>query len=217
MQYFRYAPQKYLNYALAAVLFFTSLQFLTAQRRFSAEAVAGLTASQIDGDQSAGFHKVGLQGGLGVATRLKGKQSASIQMLFTQRGCRNQPQVFPYFKTTLNYVEVPLQWHYADWLVEGEGRNDDWYRARFSAGLSFARLISYQNHYDDYGITAALPDLNSNSLCLVVGASIFTNRHIGFTFRYNRWLTPLYRPGTGKNYAKNLFERFIAIQLNYRL
>jgi hypothetical protein len=216
MQYKTFTLQKYLNSALPALLFFVCVQFLPAQRRFSAEGVVGMTASQIDGDASAGFHKVGVQGGIGVSTRLKGKQSASIQMLFTQRGCQNQPQIFPYFKTTLNYVEVPIQWHYADWLVEGEGRDDDWYRARFSAGLSYARLISYKDKFG-YGIEAALPDLNSNSFCLVVGASIFTSRHLGFTFRYNRSLAPLYSPGSGKNFPNTLFERFLSIQLNYRL
>ena len=39
---------------------------LQAQRRqrFKAGVIAGITAAQIDGDASAGYNKVGLQGGL---------------------------------------------------------------------------------------------------------------------------------------------------------
>ena len=87
--------QKYRNFLLCCILFLGQINFTQGQARFSAKAIAGLTASQIDGDASAGYHKVGLQGGLGVAARLKGKQSASIEFLFTQRGCRNQPQPLP--------------------------------------------------------------------------------------------------------------------------
>ncbi len=189
-----------------------------AQPRFSARAMAGLTASQIDGDVSAGYHKVGLQGGVGVSARLKGKHSSSIEFLFSQRGCRNQPQYFPIFSTTLNYVEVPVQWHYSDWLVYGENRKPDWYRASFNAGLSYGRLIGYQDKYKDgYGISAALEDLNTNSVCLILGATIYATRHLGWSFRYNRALNLLYKPGRpGTNYQSSLYEHFLAFQMHYR-
>lgn len=210
--------QNYLKYLLFAALIFNAAGAAQAQQRFSAKLIAGLTASQIDGDVSAGYHKVGLQGGIGAAARLKGKQSASVEMLFTQRGCTNQPQIPPFFTTTLNYVEVPFQWHYSDWLIAGEGRSSDWYRIQFNAGLSYARLISYKDKYQDgFGISAALPDLNKNSVCLTLGASIYFSRHLGLTFRYNRALQYLYKPGEGKNYRNSLYEHFLAFQFNYRL
>jgi hypothetical protein len=191
--------------------------FAMAQPRFSARAIAGLTASQIDGDVSAGYHKVGLQAGLGVSARLKGKHASSIEFLFTQRGCRNQPQYFPIFNTTLNYVEVPVQWHYSDWLVYGEKGRSDWYRAMFNAGFSYGRLIGYKDKYDDgFGITAALEDLNTTSVCFVTGATIYMTRHMGWSFRYNRALNFLFRPGEGKNYRNSLYEHFLAFQFHYR-
>lgn len=216
-QHMMIMPQKYLKYLLFSALFFFFACGLQAQQRFSAKLIAGLTASQIDGDASAGYHKVGLQGGLGVAARLKGKQAMSIEMLFTQRGCTNQPQIPPYFTTTLNYVEVPFQWHFSDWLVEGNGRSSDWYRIQINGGLSFGRLIGYTDKYPDgYGISSALPDLNKNSVCLVLGASLYLSRHVGLTFRYNRALNFLYKPGNG-NYQRSLYEHFLAFQLNYRI
>lgn len=212
------SAQKYLKYLLFAALIFNAAGVAQAQQRFSAKLIAGLTASQIDGDVSAGYHKVGLQGGIGASARLKGKQSASVEMLFTQRGCTNQPQIQPYFTTTLNYVEVPFQWHYSDWLIEGDGRSADWYRAQFNAGLSYGRLIGYNDKYPEgFGISSALPYLNKNSVCLTLGASIYLSRHLGLTFRYNRALHYLYKPGGAGNYGRSLYEHFLAFQFNYRL
>ncbi len=100
------------------ILFFTMLFALSfsahAQRnqRFKAGILAGVTAAQIDGDASAGYNKVGLQAGLRGIVLLNQKQDASIEILFTQRGSRNEAKTPPFFKTTLNYIEVPVQWHY---------------------------------------------------------------------------------------------------------
>ena len=185
-------------------------------QRFKAGIIAGLTASQIDGDESAGYHKVGLQAGLRGVARLKKKQDASVEILYTQRGCRHQPQTFPLFSTTLNYIEVPVQWHYHDWLVDGD-EDDGFYRVQFNAGLSYGRLLDYKDKYgiEGGGITAALPDLNSNSFTVLLGATFYASRHIGFTFRWQRALNNLYNTGEGGNYAKDLNEHSIAFQALY--
>ena len=185
-------------------------------QRFKAALIAGVTASQIDGDQSAGYHKVGLQGGLrGIAT-IRPKQDVSIELFFTQRGCRNQPKYIPEFSTTLNYVEVPVQWHYHDWPANQDAKSPDYYRVHLNIGFSYARLLSYKNKFDFSGITPALPDLNSNSFCFLVGASLFVSKHLGFTVRYHRAVNKLYSPGKpGTNYESALNEHFLAFQTMY--
>lgn len=184
------------------------------QQRFKAGLIAGVTAAQIDGDASAGYNKVGLQGGLRGIVLLKPKQDASIELLFTQRGSRNEAKTPPFFKTTLNYIEVPLQWHYHDWPANGDSDDPDYFRVHFNAGLSYARLINYKNDADlGGGITAALPDLNRNSVCFIVGVSYFATRHLGLVFRYNRALNALYKPGKpGTNYDRTLKEHFLTFQ-----
>lgn len=188
-----------------------------AQRRFAAKGIAGFTASQIDGDQSAGYHKVGLQAGLGVEARLKEKQSASLELLFSQRGARNQPQIPPAFSVTLDYIEIPVQWHYADWLMEGEGRSPDWYRVRFNAGLSYSYLLDIRDKYENTSFPAAFPFFTRNTVALVLGATFYATEHVGFTFRYNRPLHFLYRPGEGRPLRNSLYEHFLAFQVNYKL
>lgn len=184
--------------------------------RFKAGLIAGVTASQIDGDESAGYHKLGLQGGLRGIIGLKEKQDASIELLFTQRGCRNQPKTFPEFSVTLDYVEVPLQWHYHDWAANEDSDKPDFYRVHFNVGVSYARLLNYHDKYGFTALSLALPDLNRNSFCFLIGTSLYVTRHLAFTVRYHRAINRLYQPGkSGTNYAKSLNEHFLAFQTMY--
>ncbi|MEQ1746806.1 MAG: outer membrane beta-barrel protein [Saprospiraceae bacterium] len=198
--------------------FFHNTASAQRQQRFKAGIIAGVTASQIDGDASAGYHKVGLQGGLRGIVVLKPRQEASVEILFSQRGSRNQPDYPPTFSTTLNFIEVPLQWHYRDWANNGDLENPDFFRIYFNVGLSYSRLLSYADDPNSSiaGITPALPDLNKDSFCFLVGASFFASKHIGFTFRYHRAFNALYSPGKpGTNFANSLNEHYLAFQTMY--
>lgn len=192
---------------------------VVAQQRFKAGLIAGVTASQIDGDLSAGYHKVGLQGGLRGIAVLKEKQEASVEILYTQRGCRQQPKDFRLFNITLNYIEVPVQWHYKDWLVGTDSDDPDFYRINVNAGLMYSRLLDYTDKYPGEsigGIDGALPDLNRNSFGWTLGATFFATRHLGLNFRMHRFFNKLYQPGkSGTNYASYLKEHYLAFQLLY--
>ena len=203
---------------LAALLALPNRAEAQRQQRFKAAILTGLTAAQIDGDASAGYNKVGLQAGLRGIVLLNQKQDASIEILFTQRGSRNEAKTPPFFKTTLNYIEVPLQWHYHDWPANGDPDDPDFYRIYFNTGLSYARLLDYTDDSDGSiaGITPALPFLNRNSVCFLIGASFFASIHIGFNFRYHRAFNRLYEPGQpGSNFANSLNEHFLAFQIMY--
>lgn len=187
-----------------------------AQPRFKAALIAGLNASQIDGDASAGFRKFGFQAGMRVATRLKGKQEASIEMLFSQRGARNQPFQLPLFSLTLNYIEVPIQWHFFDWPVYGLGSDIPlFYRIQVNAGLSLGRLIGYREPLNESGIRAALPHLRETSVVGIAGVTFYANQHLAFSMRYNRAINFLYKPGLGGNFGNALLERFVTLQTLY--
>lgn len=200
--------------ALLAVLFLLP-DVAQSQRtqRFKAGIIAGLTASQIDGDESAGYHKVGLQAGLKGVAILKPKQQASVEILYSQRGNINEPQTYPLYNTTLNYIEIPLQWHYSDWLAEAADDANDFYRVQFNIGASWGYLLSYKDKYDDgFGISAALDDLNKNSFCGMLGVSFYATKNIGFTFRWQRAFNNLYDPKDGTNYASSLNEHSLTFQ-----
>lgn len=189
-----------------------------AAQRFKAGIIAGVTASQIDGDASAGYNKVGLQGGFRGIALLRPKQDLSMELLFTQRGARSDNRSTEFFKTTLNYIEVPLQWHYHDWPANGDRDKPDFHRIHFNLGMSYARLLGYQNDEGGTlaGIAPALPDLNRNSFCFLVGVTLFASEHVGFTFRYHRAVNRLYDPfKSGAKLTNSLNEHFLAFQTLY--
>lgn len=167
------------------------------ERRFKAAAVAGITASQIDGDLSAGYNKLGFQAGIRAVAVLGEKSDASIEFLFSQRGAQSalvsDPDEF-FFSLTLNYVEVPVLWHYYDWAAQSKD-GDEFYRASFDAGLSYARLIGSRVNDDLGSIAVVAPDLlDKNDLSFVLGASYYVSPRFGLSFRYSRSFGFMYNP-----------------------
>ncbi len=181
-------------------------------QRFRAGVLAGITASQIDGDASAGYHKIGLQGGLRGMAVLSPTQALSVELLYTQRGCRSEAQDPVFFRTTLHYAEVPVQFHWRLWS-SGSGQ-----AVTLNLGASYGRLLGHTNDAElGGGITAALPDLRRNSVCALAGLSLFATEHVAFQFRYHHALMRLYDPFAkpGTNFANSLIERFLAFQVMY--
>jgi hypothetical protein len=81
---------------------------------FHGGIMAGITASQVDGDSYAGFNKVGLQGGVYVNTMLVGRLGARMEIKYAARGARkpvssDDTQVY---QLTLHYIDLPVMLHY---------------------------------------------------------------------------------------------------------
>lgn len=169
---------------------------LCAQERFTGGLVAGVTASQIDGDASAGYNKLGLMGGARGGIRLKKQIESSIELLYVQRGAQDElVQSNPTnFSITLHYIEVPVQVHIKDWLTE-DSNNQPFYRVHFNGGLSFSRLMRSAVRDDLSAVSAVAPDfLQQNDLSVTLGFTWFTNSHLGFNFRWVRSIIPIYQP-----------------------
>jgi len=160
----------------------------TVDRRFKGGIVAGFNISQIEGDEAAGYNKIGLQAGIRVAIVLKEKMDLGVEMLFSQRGsaARNVNQgAFP-FKLTLNYIEVPVIFNYMDWKAEDE----DYYRLHFHTGLSYGRLIGFSS--DDNQLTVLGDSFRDNDVSWIAGATYYVNENLGFTARYTRSVYPFF-------------------------
>ncbi|MFZ4635609.1 MAG: porin family protein [Saprospiraceae bacterium] len=174
-----------------------SLSFaLSAQQRFTGAIIAGVTASQIDGDLSAGYNKLGLMAGGRAGILLGERTETSIELLYVQRGAQNElVQNNPFnFSLTLHYIEVPFQFHYKDWLAQ-DANNNEFYRVSFNAGVSYARLMNTTVRDDLNAIEVIAPDyLKENDFSFMLGASFFANSHLGFNFRWVRSFIPIYEP-----------------------
>jgi hypothetical protein len=112
-------------------------------QRFEGGVLAGLNASQVDGDTFSGYHKAGVVLGGYVQTNLSQTIFAAMELKFAQKGSRNIDSL-----ATDGRVKYIMRLNYAEMPVYLGIRTSD--RITILAGLSAGYLLSGVE-YDDYG------------------------------------------------------------------
>jgi hypothetical protein len=88
------------------------------QSIFRPYAIVGMNAAQVDGDDVAGYTKLGVNGGLGTFIMLPKNFSVGFELLYSQKGAittrNNRSPQFDYFKLNLDYLDVPVMISYHD-------------------------------------------------------------------------------------------------------
>jgi hypothetical protein len=200
-----------------------------AQRRvnstvFHAFPVVGMTFSQIEGDELKGFKKAGLTAGVGAVAAFGGKEQTqlSLEADFAQRGARNTSGD-PYSITgfTLNYVDIPLMFHYQD---PYGGMN-------VGLGLCYSRLVQ-QPHggHVYYSPTYFVPDSANmvflkNDLAVVIDMRFTIWRGLKLNMRYQRSIIPIKNDMTftefhkanepGETWSNKCYNSSVAVRLLY--
>ncbi len=198
------------------ILVFLSVPLFS--QRFSAGIVGGLNASQIDGDQLAGFDKLGLTGGIKAIVNFESAIDLSVEFLYSQRGSRPDiftPELDPDIEVHLNYAEIPVYVTLGDWWQE-EGQ---YHKVSVHAGLSYARLISARTfdyyHPSDQSLDKLVPFFNDNDLSWLVGASYRMSSKWGITGRYTRGITPLLNPAKHNLAIERLLSYYLTFRIDY--
>lgn len=167
-------------------------------QRFGAGIVAGLNASQIQGDASAGFNRLGVRAGLRGIVFLTEKSGFGLDLLYSARGSTSD--LFAgnnslRFVIHLDYVEVPVWFYYQDWLAP-----DGFYRLQASAGLSYGRL--FNTRVTDAGVLVDEQDnFSRNDLSLHLGIAYRLSKKFSLEAHYTRSLIPLYN---NRKYLNNV-------------
>jgi hypothetical protein len=125
-----------------AMMMATGLQaqsyYMEEERTFYGGPIVGANFTQVDGDNYAGYAKVGMNMGATVYIKMGSGFAANMEILYVQKGCKGKPKesgvkgVFlTDYDSKLNYAEVPFQLFY----VDDNGHH-------FGVGASYAQLIS---------------------------------------------------------------------------
>ncbi len=113
--------------------------YIEHARLFYAGLIGGANFAQVDGDNFAGYHKVGLNvGGIGYV-KLQKHVAVSWEILYSQKGAKSD---FPRqsgidtiwilkYGINANYAEIPLMFNYFDKR-----------KSHVGIGVSFSRLVS---------------------------------------------------------------------------
>jgi len=95
--------------------------------------MAGFTASQVDGDSYAGYHKPGLQGGVYITTPINTAFGARLEIRYAARGALHAASKdnTGYYRLGLHYIDIPVS---ATLVVKHFG----WIEAGLIPGYLFA-------------------------------------------------------------------------------
>jgi len=144
----------------------------------------------MEGDNLAGFDKMGFTSGVQVMFNLSDKMGVGMELGFTQKGSRQGALDLKLYntkvKTTLNYFEIPILFEIRDWYdsdIQG-------YRMSGHLGVSYSLLFSAESGHDD--IMGFVDDFG-NELSLVAGATFAITSRWHVTVRYQRALTKMYK------------------------
>ena len=197
---------------LLTFLLFSQVYTSAQTQRFKAGFNVGLTAAQINGDDSAEFNKLGLTAGVRAYTVLTPKTDIIIEILFSQRGSRtafgNNSNI-PTQIINLNYIEVPIIYTIKDWYQEDE----DYHKMHFQAGLSYGRL--FNTSFVDSPLAPTEPFLRENDFSWLAGITFHTNAHVGFYARYTRSINLLFKNTDTNPNANSLLSFFLTFGGTY--
>lgn len=178
---------------------------------FNAAVLTGINAAQIDGDDLAGYNKLGLHGGLKVSYFVRSKIDFSTELLFSQRGS-SETLAFGLAEDResiqLNYIELPFMITVHDWLI-----NESYYKVRAEFGLSYSNLFnsSSQNSFFDDNIS----EFKSNDFSFLFGLGYRFTEKLGINVRYTRSIIPLFENPT--QLTRGLFGYFVTFRFEYHL
>ncbi len=159
--------------------------------RFRLSLLAGMNASQIDGDEVAGFNKPGLNIGGQVNILLDrkdwvGRFQPSVGISFSQLGSSaagNDNPALRLQRFKLDYAQIPVMIHYVDqrWV--------------FSAGFAYGRLVNttFIDSFGDDISDVQSPSYRESGVTFIGGGTVYINRHIGLNINWERSIYTIHK------------------------
>jgi len=112
---------------------------------FKGEVIGGFNLSKVNGDETDGFKKLGLNGGVGIVAPIYKNWSLSLETIYSQKGSKLRPQyndsLDGSYSLKLDYVEVPFMIQYTDKDNVSAG-----------VGVSWGRLVNVDEFKNGYRI-----------------------------------------------------------------
>ncbi len=159
------------------ILFLIAGLSLKAQR-FKAGLMAGVSTSQVSGDNLSGFDKAGvLIGGL-VNTKFSDKFSSEMELIFIQKGSKTKSTAEDFYKISLGYLEMPLllRYHNKNLIIE--------------AGPSIGFLLS-SNIENLYGPVTSEKPFNLVETSINLGINYPVYKNLKMVLRGNQSILPI--------------------------
>jgi hypothetical protein len=110
------------------VFIITTLAITTYSQGFSGGLLAGMSATQVDGDGYGGYHRAGLAAGVWVGRSISPELAIRSELKFLQKGSYQQFKddiggVVGFYSMRLNYIHMPylIEYHFRENIVPFAG------------------------------------------------------------------------------------------------
>lgn len=107
-----------MNKIVSIIFLLTCITFkcIAQDKKFNLLLIAGMNASQVNGDKLAGFDKIGLLTGAGINRQVSKKLGWQFEILYAEKGSKdvagvNNIQLDTLFK--FNYIDIPVMINYS--------------------------------------------------------------------------------------------------------
>lgn len=175
------------------IIILLSFPVLIYSQRFKGGVMFGLNASQIDGDDLAGYNKAGLMGGVFVFTDFNSKWRGQMELKYSAKGSSTPKGSSDNYKYRLRYVEMPILLEYALFKkVHLQAGGSVGYL--FNAGIYNG--FGYDKFQDD-----VMPYTTEVAICTGLNAILFDQ--ISFNARFSYSLLPIREKFPNSTYADN--------------
>jgi hypothetical protein len=185
---------RYFKFPLIIVLSLF-LHFSSFSQQFEGGLMGGLLGSQVAGDPSSGYNKLGGYLGIFAKRQFTLKSAAQLEMYYIQKGARENPTDengnFQYL-LRINNIEIPLLYIFK---INKH--------LELSVGIAYTLLIG--TPYEEANYSTSVPDtpFNTHSATFILGIDYFINENLSATFRTNNSMTPIRPHASG---ASRLFN-----------
>jgi hypothetical protein len=194
-----------------ALLFFCGFLSLSIQaQNFGGGLIAGISTSQVSGDQLGGFNKVGFL--VGAFTNKSISQLLSLQMEITyiQKGSNNpKMNKNSISDISLSYIEIPL-------LLKYQQSNT----IAIEGGIETAFLISSSDN-DIYGKISATNtrEFNTTDIGIFIGLDYSIRPRLTLNSRISNSILPIRAHASGATFQlnKGQYNSVLRFALNYIL
>ena len=183
---------------------------------FKAQFIAGVNATQVDGDEVYGYKKWGANLGLGVIFPISKnkKWMISLETLYNQKGSfqrKTLTDTFPQpwkYRLFLDYLDVPVMIH-----VEGK---DTW---TLGLGFSWGRLVGVKEYENGLRVdsTNLLSNVyNRSDWNFLADVRFRIWRQLKFNFRYAYSFVPIRNRYFAKtDHSRNQYNSMLTLRLIY--
>lgn len=160
---------------------------------FNGGLSSSLVASQVSGDRSAGYNKLGICFGPWASFNFRERWQFQMEINFIQKGSRENPSednAYYSYRSKLNYIEVPFMFRY----INSE-------KFDFEFGIAYSALMS--SYEELYEVEVNERPFFTHNSSLIAGIYYKFNEKMSANFRTSNSITPIRKHASGQTYRLN--------------